>query len=134
MDDGDDISGITQDLDGVARPVGPAFDIGAYETTLQKANQTIAFSALSNRALADSPFTLVATASSGLPVQFTSTTPGICTVNGNEVLLLMVGSCTIQADQPGNSGLNPAPPVTRTFDIGIEIPQERLLLPTLEKN
>jgi hypothetical protein len=32
VDDGDTVPGITQDLDGINRPAGPAFDIGAYET------------------------------------------------------------------------------------------------------
>jgi hypothetical protein len=135
VDDGDTVAGITHDLDGIPRPVGPAFDIGAYETTLQKQNQTITFAPINNRALADSPFTVNPTASSGLPVQLTSQTLAVCTVNGNEITLLAEGTCSLLAEQPGNATFNPAPSVTRSFEIGIVAPpqQQTLHLPFLER-
>ncbi|MCC6457631.1 MAG: hypothetical protein IT328_21930 [Caldilineaceae bacterium] len=133
VDDGDTIPGITQDLDGTSRPVGPAFDIGAYETTLQKQNQSITFAALPNRALAESPFTAQATASSGLPVQLESLTPAICTLSGNTVTLIAEGTCSIRASQPGNPAFNPAQPVTRSFEVGVTVPPELLHLPVLSK-
>src|SRR5690606_11592947 len=116
------------------RPVGPAFDIGAYETTLQKQNQTITFAALSNRALTDSPFQLVPpTASSGLPVMLESLTPTVCTLNGSTVTLIAEGTCSIRASQPGNAAFNPAQPVTRSFEVGVTAPPELLRLPVLSK-
>jgi hypothetical protein len=127
------VSGITQDLDGVNRPVGPAYDIGAYETTLQKENQIITFAELPNRALADSPFTVQATASSNLPVMLESLTPAVCTLSGNSVTLVAAGTCSIRASQPGNAAFNPAPSVTRSCDVGVTVPQELLHLPALEK-
>jgi hypothetical protein len=137
VDDGDTVSGITQDLDGVNRPVGPAFDIGAYETTLQKQNQTITFAALPNRALADSPFQVQPTASSGLPVSLQSLTNAICTVspsgNGYSVTLDAAGTCSLRATQPGNATFNSASPVTRSFEVGIVQPTEELRLPLLGK-
>jgi Dockerin type I domain/Putative Ig domain/Fibronectin type III domain len=57
---------------------------------------------------------------SGNPVVFSSTTPAVCTVsgtNGSTVTGLSAGSCTIAANQAGNSNYNPAPPVTQTFAI-----------------
>lgn len=54
---------------------------------------------------------LGSTATSGLPVSFSSTTPGICTVSGKRVSGVSSGSCTIAADQPGNSHFNAAPQV-----------------------
>ena len=133
VDDGDTVAGITQDLDGVSRPVGPAFDIGAYETTLQKQNQTITFAPISNHALDESPVPVQPTASSGLPVQLTSQTPAICTVSANSVNLLSAGTCTLEANQPGNASFNPAPTVTRSFEIGVDVPLENLYMPHLEK-
>jgi hypothetical protein len=47
---------------------------------------------------------LSATASSGLPVSYTSQTPAVCSVNGSQVTTLAVGSCTIAADQAGDVG------------------------------
>ena len=42
---------------------------------------------------------------------------GNCTVSGDLVSLTGVGSCTITALQPGNQEYNPAPSVSRTFEI-----------------
>lgn len=123
VDDGDAVPGITHDLDGVVRPVGPAVDIGAYETSLQKENQTITFAAIGNRALAQSPFTVNPIASSGLPVQLSSKTPSVCTVSGFEVTLVAEGTCTLEATQPGNTAFNPAPSVTRSFQVVSKLSQ-----------
>jgi hypothetical protein len=133
VDDGDTVAEITADLDGVTRPVGPAYDIGAYETTLEKQNQTITFAPIPNKALAESPFAVNPTASSGLPVQVTSQTPVVCTVIGAQVTLLAEGTCTLQANQPGNTIYNPAPTVTRSFEVGTVAPQMELRLPALSK-
>ncbi len=57
-----------------------------------------------------------ATASSGLPVSFTSTTTPVCTVSGSTVTLVSAGAnCTIEATQAGNSYYGAAPATTRTF-------------------
>ena len=52
-----------------------------------RTDQTITFAALPNRALSDAPFTVSATASSGLQVTFYSQTPSVCTVSGSTVAL-----------------------------------------------
>ena len=57
-----------------------------------------------------------ATATSGLPVSFTSTTPSVCTtvgINGSTVMSLTAGTCTIAANQAGNANYYAAPQVTR---------------------
>jgi hypothetical protein len=81
-------------------------------------NQTITFNALANRTLLQSPFTVSATATSGLPVTFSVTTPAICSSGGTRgatITLLAPGTCTVQADQAGNASFNPAPSVSRSF-------------------
>jgi hypothetical protein len=85
---------------------------------VSKGNQTIAFAALGNRDLDQSPFDVSATASSGLTVTFTSETLPVCTVVGVTVTLHTVGSCIIDADQAGNGNWNQAPQVSRTFGVG----------------
>jgi hypothetical protein len=83
--------------------------------TVTKLDQTIAFGPLPDRTFGDAPFTLSATASSGLPVGFSAT--GSCTVAANSVTLTGAGSCTITASQSGNATFNPAPPVQQSFTI-----------------
>ncbi len=48
------------------------------------------------------PVTLSASASSRLPVSFTSATPRVCTISGSTVLTLATGGCTIIALQNGS--------------------------------
>ena len=80
-------------------------------------SQTITFGALSNLMLGSAPFTLSATASSSLPVGFSSTTTSVCTVSGNTATLVAAGTCTIQATQAGNATYAAATPVSQSFQV-----------------
>lgn len=84
------------------------------------ASQTITFGPLGDRTFGDPPFTISASASSGLPVSFTAT--GNCSVSQNSVTLTGAGTCTITADQVGNGSVNPAPSVAQTFSIAKATP------------
>ncbi|MGG6548330.1 UNVERIFIED_CONTAM: hypothetical protein NY100_23270, partial [Prevotella sp. 15_C9] len=57
--------------------------------------QTITFESIPNKSLTDSSFELSATASSGLPVSFSSSDPDIAKVEGNRVYLKNTGRCEI---------------------------------------
>jgi hypothetical protein len=64
------------------------------------------------------PVALAATASSGLPVAFTSTTTSVCTgVSTGTVTFVSNGTCTIDANQAGNSDYAPAPQKVITFTV-----------------
>jgi Concanavalin A-like lectin/glucanases superfamily/MBG domain len=78
--------------------------------------QSITFDSISDKTFNDAPFNLNATASSSLPVSFTITS-GPATVSGNTVTITGAGSVTIRADQAGNVGFHPAPPVTQSFTV-----------------
>jgi sugar lactone lactonase YvrE len=93
-----------------AAPVSRAFGV-------THGSQTITFAALSNQAFGAAPFTVSATATSGLAVSFASATTSICTVSGATVTLVTVGTCTIQATQAGNSNWGPATPVNQSFQV-----------------
>ena len=83
-------------------------------------SQTISFAPLPGRTLGDPPFTVAATASSGLPVTFSSLTPAVCTTgggNGATVTLTAAGTCTLAADQAGDIDYAPAPRVTQSFAV-----------------
>jgi hypothetical protein len=58
---------------------------------------------------------LVATASSGLPVSFSSSTTGVCTVSGTTAALSGTGTCTITAAQAGNGVYSAAPSIMQSF-------------------
>jgi hypothetical protein len=85
--------------------------------TVANATQAITFDAIGDQSLAASPVTARASASSGLPVTLTSSTPAICTVAGSLIALIGAGSCTIHATQPGNSVYPAAVPVDRQFQV-----------------
>ena len=82
-----------------------------------KADQAIDFfGPLADKPVNDPPFTVSATASSGLPVTFGAA--GACTVLADVVSLTGAGSCTITAPEAGNDNWNAATAVDQTFDIG----------------
>jgi hypothetical protein len=95
----------------------PAIVVNRTLTTI-KANQTITFNALSNRAY-DESFALAATASSGLPVSFSVPNGnGIVNLTGNnnsEAIVTGVGQVMITASQAGNDNYNAATAVNRTL-------------------
>ena len=83
-----------------------------------KGGQTITFTNPGTQNFGNSP-QLVATASSGLPVTFSSSTLAVCTVTASGVLTTVTpGSCTINTNQAGNGSYSPAPQVSDTFSIG----------------
>jgi hypothetical protein len=89
----------------------------AIEYTVIQAAQAIAFLQPPDRTFGDPDFALGATASSGLPVSFSSQTTAVCTVAGATVHLLAAGTCTIAADQAGDAEYEPAPQVIRSFAV-----------------
>jgi hypothetical protein len=80
-------------------------------------SQTIAFAPLGNRIIGSAPFTVSATASSTLPVSFSSLTLSVCTIGGTTVTLVAQGTCTIRAIQSGNASYAAATPVDQSFTI-----------------
>ena len=62
--------------------------------------------------------TVSATASSGLAVTFTTTTPAVCTAggaNGAAITLIKAGTCTVKASQAGDQVYLTATAVNRSF-------------------
>ena len=82
-----------------------------------KADQTITFTALPNKTVGDAPFALGATASSGLPVAYTSSNLSVATVSGGIVTIVGLGATTITATQAGNSNFNPATDLLQAFSV-----------------
>jgi hypothetical protein len=94
-------------------------------TVLSFVAQTIDFGALADRDLTAAPFDVSATASSGLPVIFSSVTPWTCTVSGTTVGLVSRGKCGIAADQGGDDDTyDIAPTVVRSFEVLAAVPPQ----------
>jgi len=80
-------------------------------------DQTISFTGPGTTALPSGTVVVSATATSGLSVTFSSATSSVCTVSGTTVTLLAVGTCTINADQAGDSLWKPASTVPQSFEV-----------------
>ncbi|TBX66370.1 DUF1533 domain-containing protein, partial [Flavobacterium silvisoli] len=84
---------------------------------VNKANQTITFGTLSPKNDTDGSFTLGATASSGLPVSYSSSNPSVLTISGNTVTIVAPGTAVITASQAGNDNYNAAASVDQEQNI-----------------
>ncbi|MBX7210869.1 MAG: M36 family metallopeptidase [Verrucomicrobiaceae bacterium] len=90
------------------------------DVTLTLVTQAINFPAIPNKLTTDAPFTLGATATSGLPVTYAVTSGAAsASVSGGTVTLTgTAGIVSITATQAGDGGaFGPAPQVTRTFAV-----------------
>ena len=82
--------------------------------------QTITFTSVPGQAIVGATYTVAATGGgSGNSVTFSvpPTTGAVCSVSGNVVTLLRIGSCTIAADQAASPGYLSASQATQTFDV-----------------
>jgi large repetitive protein len=67
--------------------------------------------------------TLTANSSSGLQVTFNSSTTGVCTITSDGALTFVAaGSCTIAANQAGNTAYSAAPSISQTFAVNAVAP------------
>jgi hypothetical protein len=100
----------------------------AVQRTFQilEGRQTITFSAIGPQTFATGrTVSLIASASSGLPVTFISSTASVCTVAGARATLLGPGQCSIEARQAGNTNYDAATPVQRAFAVSAALSAER---------
>ena len=91
------------------------------EFPVARASQTVTFTPPASATI-DQPVTLTATASSWLPVTYTSSTQDVCTVSGATLTPTAAGPCTVVASQPGNAQYAPADSKTGSVPVG-KIPQ-----------
>lgn len=102
--------------------IGTGTASAASNSVTPKGDQTITFAQPSNYNFGATP-TLTATSDSGLTVSFTSSTPGVCTITtGGALTFVSAGTCTIDADQAGNSATNAATTVTQSFIVNAIVP------------
>ncbi|MDP1006968.1 hypothetical protein, partial [Klebsiella pneumoniae] len=86
------------------------------------ATQTITFANPGAQNIGTTP-TFTATSHSGLTPTFTSSTTGVCTItSGGTLTFILVGTCTINADQAGNGTYLSAPQVSHSFLVNAIVP------------
>ncbi len=87
-------------------------------TTAYTCTQTVAFTSTApTGAVVGNTYAVTATASSGLPVVFSSATTGVCTVTGATVSFVAAGECLINVDQAGDTTYSPAPQLQQTITV-----------------
>ncbi|WP_374008229.1 hypothetical protein [Delftia lacustris] len=90
----------------------PADDVSVNITIVPlPATQSITFPAQANHNFVFGDSFVInppATAGSGLPVSYASSTPAVCTVLGSTVTMVSAGTCTVVASQGGNAHWQPA--------------------------
>ena len=102
----------------IAKYVDPSF-MTPYVYTDPRVEQAIEWGQDLSFSLTDSPVTLTATATSGLPVSYRCADTSVSRINGNALLLLSNGTTTVTAYQNGNEyGYYPATPVSKTLTVG----------------
>ncbi|WP_193907411.1 beta strand repeat-containing protein [Cellvibrio polysaccharolyticus] len=104
--------------------VGDSVASVASNPATPKGNQTITFPNPGAQNFGTAPdLGSTASATSSLTVSFTSSTTGVCTItSGGALTFVTAGSCTIDADQVGNTAWNAATTVTRTFTVNAIVP------------
>ncbi|MEZ5047638.1 MAG: endonuclease [Chitinophagaceae bacterium] len=88
-----------------------------WNNTSSPTNQTITFNSLPNVMIGSPNFLLNATASSGLPVSYSSSDTNVVKISGNLVSIIGLGTTTITATQNGNANYTAANPVNQNLTV-----------------
>jgi len=100
--------------------VGYTSGSGTGSLAITEGTQTVAFSSSPSAPVVSGP-TYAPTATSGAsgnPVVFSSASLSVCTVATSTVTFIGVGTCTLHADQAGNTNYAAAPQATQSFAVG----------------
>ena len=76
--------------------------------TILPATQTITFPNPGSQTFSPVPVNLAATATSGLTITYATSTPAVCTVSGTTATMVTAGTCTLTANQAGNTNYTAA--------------------------
>ncbi|RVT71973.1 hypothetical protein EOD40_16260 [Flavobacterium sufflavum] len=87
--------------------------------TVVKQSQTINFAAIETKLLGDADFDPLATASSGLTVNYTSSNGSVASIVNGKIHILGTGTATITASQAGNNTYAAAPSQTQVLAVVI---------------
>jgi hypothetical protein len=89
--------------------------------------QTITFILPASANLSSKTVALSATASSGGPVLYTTSTPDSCSITGSTLNLLKSGNCSVTATQPGTSTIAPISATANVMIAGTVTPTKKTI-------
>ncbi|WP_210488995.1 carbohydrate-binding protein [Rufibacter aurantiacus] len=123
---------IQQASTGLTLNTTPSFFKGISGTSTGLKTQTITFPAIGSKVFGTVPFSLQATASSGLTVSF-KVVSGPATLSGTTLTLTGTGTVTVQALQGGNTSYSSATPVSQSFTVtsSTSTPINSISIPTI---
>ncbi len=102
--------------------VGTGGASGVSNAVTPRAPQTISFANPGAQNFGTTP-TLTASSSADLPVSFSSSTSGVCTItSGGTLTFVTAGTCTIDADQAGDAATTAAATVSQSFTVNAVVP------------
>ncbi|WP_406683282.1 DNRLRE domain-containing protein [Seonamhaeicola sp. MEBiC1930] len=87
------------------------------QTGIVKQDQGITFFTIPNKVVGTADFAPEATASSGLPVSFSSSNTSVATIVNGNIQIIGTGTTIITATQAGGSNYNAAPNATQEFRV-----------------
>jgi len=93
------------------------FNYIAGDVTISKYNQTITFNALPVKFVGDADFNAGATSDAGLTVTYTSSDPLVATIINGKIHIVGSGTCTIYADQNGNTSYKAAAQISQNLTV-----------------
>jgi len=93
--------------------------LSASEIASAFSGQSINMNPIASKLMGDDDFDPAATASSGLPVTYTSSNPTVATILDGKVHVLSTGTTTITASQVGNEVYWPAMPQSKVLSVAI---------------
>jgi serine protease len=91
--------------------------LAAAAGALTRTAQTISFATQPARVAGEAPYAPGASASSALPVTYTSSTPAVCTTDGSLVTPIAAGTCALTASQGGDTSYAAAESLSRSATI-----------------
>ncbi len=113
------------DMDGNPRIFNNIADIGAYECTQTTMSQTITWNQDLYAALGDT-IKLTATASSGLPVSYSSSNESVARISNDTLFVVGSGISIIVASQAGNQLYLPASDVSKTINVAVPMQNQTI--------
>ncbi|HEX7345431.1 MAG TPA: hypothetical protein VF253_01480, partial [Candidatus Limnocylindrales bacterium] len=95
---------------------------------VDRAPQALSFASLAPTAAVAgvTDYAVAVASTSGLPVALSVAQPSasVCAIAGSTVTAIAAGTCTIEANQPGDSAYHPAVQVQQSFTIGSPAPSQ----------